>query len=170
MKNSRSQHLAHDHMAMGVLGVVFAALILSGAYYIGGYTFGDHIDAREFGGRILSFEGDTIELVGMYIFDNPAQTQDVHQGVEAHVKANISNQTTWTKIRIYLPTQEEADRLKAGKGYYGPEDLRQEEVVGSIEDVRARKPDIRVRGDKNIFGKESFTAREVIYYEFVPAL
>ena len=120
------------------------------------------VEAHEFSGRVhkVNAENQSLTVQGVYVVkDRPDLSNPSNAKI---VTILINKDTKIVKERLKLPTLEEAE--KTG-GRYDPSKLRREQTAGSLSDLNAENVSISAKASKNIYGRSSFAASEIIYIE-----
>ena len=136
--------------------IVFLLIFLFGVVW----WWVTRVSANEFVGKVAKAEGNTLTMEGVFVvkdrpdLSNPSNSKTVSVIIDLNTKL--------AKEILFLPTAQEVE--KTG-GFFKPDELKRETVVGSVDDFKAGEISIRVLGAGNIYGKNSFTALEIKYIE-----
>lgn len=114
-------------MLWAVLGVLLIAVV---AYYSFTFLTAPQIDIRKFTGNVISVEGETIKLHG--VFYGPSGTIPATLSAERDFSFRVDDATVFRKTTIQLPTPKE---IPAKGGKFNVQDLHQEKGAGSLADL-----------------------------------
>lgn len=144
-----------------VLGLLVIIVIGLAGLVFSNY-FQNRVYSNEFAGQVKDVNGENnvIAVEGVYVVKDRPELSNPENRLTAAV--TIDNQTKIIKKRLFLPTAEE---VAATGGRFDPAKLRNELVVGSLNDLRVQGASVTVKSLKNIFGRSSFIASEILYIE-----
>lgn len=114
-------------------------LIVVGFSFVAGYYFftafnKSEIDIRKFTGEVVSVEGETVTLRGVY--SGPAGTIPEDLLSVRTFRFRIDTSTGFKKLETSLPTWEELTADGATSGSYNLEDLPRVEGPSSLEELK----------------------------------
>jgi hypothetical protein len=139
--------------------LLIAIVVVAAAAGIWAYQKRDKTESKSFVGGIEKVEGSTVTLNGFY--EVPAAPEKETPDNRVNVDIIITPDTKLTKTLLHYPTPAELE--KTG-GAYKPSELRQEQVQGSMEDLKSGTVDgFFAYSEKNIYGKKAFEASEIKY-------
>ena len=118
------------------------------------------VESQEFAGRVLKVENGAIAVEGIYLV--PERPDLVGPGNTKTVTVLVDSQTRLVKERLFLPSAEE---VKDSGGRYDPAKLKRETSAGSLSDLKTENVSVTAKAVKNVYGRSSFTASEIIYIE-----
>lgn len=146
-------------IALGLVIVCSLSALLAFNFWM------NRVVADNFQGQLQEVKGTKLYIDGIYALgDNLINPEIIIKGVEV----SVTSETRFIKTLWYLPSMEE---LKKTKGRWNPDEIRKEQVEGSLDDLfkqQNRSPiSVRVISEKNIYNLVGFEAGSIEYVKMV---
>ncbi|MBI4363245.1 MAG: hypothetical protein HY545_00145 [Candidatus Doudnabacteria bacterium] len=140
---------------------ILAAVVVVAAAGLLWWQNKNAVKAYEFAGSIEQIQGTEIKLNGLFVVDNrPDLASEKNRTT---VQVSLSDQTKIIREAVYLPKPEDLGEDKSFK----VDDLRKEQEQVTFTqlqtDWETNQMSLRVKSDKNIYGKSKFKVSEISY-------
>jgi len=116
-----------------VLFLILLLAVVAGSYYIFYVRTSPQIDIRKFSGGVVSTEGNTIKLKG--VFNGPQGTIPEYLSSERDFSFQVNENTQYEKEEIDWPTWDEVE-VAGGSLRFSTKDLSQSSKTGSLDDLK----------------------------------
>lgn len=150
-----------------VASIAISLLIIAVGFYIIPFN-GEKFDIRKFNGDVVSVEGETVTLNG--VFDGPSGTipQDLLSD-ERDFSFQVDGATKFEEIKIGWPSWEQVAAAPGGHFKFNVSELSSNRVAGSLENLKnlslSNPGTVYVEADfqASIYGSKNSVASFILY-------